>query len=72
MLTLWSEIQEMIGEINVQLMKNLKGNSSAGVRARKGLRTLKAKCGALTKLTVENDKLRKREKTDDEKTDDGE
>lgn len=49
--------------IDLDVRKNVAGNSSAGVRARKGLRTLKAKAAALTKLTVENDKARRAEKT---------
>lgn len=62
-LTLWNEIMELMKAIDLDVRKNVAGNSSAGVRARKGLRTLKAKAAALTKLTVENDKARKAEKT---------
>jgi hypothetical protein len=62
-LTLWNEIMELMKAIDLDVRKNVAGNSSAGVRARKGLRTLKAKAAALTKLTVENDKARRAEKT---------
>jgi hypothetical protein len=54
---------ELMKAIDLDVRKNVAGNSSAGVRARKGLRTLKAKAAALTKLTVENDKARRAEKT---------
>ena len=62
-LTLWNEIMELMKAIDLDVRKNVAGNSSAGVPARKGLRTLKAKAAALTKLTVENDKARRAEKT---------
>jgi hypothetical protein len=39
--------------------KNANGNASAGVRARKGLRTLKLKAAELTKVTIEAEKTRK-------------
>jgi len=61
-MTLWTEITALLESVSVDLKKNATGNSSAGVRARKGLRLMKAKASALTKLTVENDKARKAEK----------
>ena len=65
-LTLWTEIVELVAVIDVDFKKNVAGNSAAGVRARKGLRTLKAKAAALTKLTVEADKARRAEKNEAE------
>lgn len=64
--TLWTEIVELVSTIDHDFKKNLAGNSAAGVRARKGLRALKAKAAALTKLTVEADKARRAEKNETE------
>jgi len=63
-LTLWNEIGELNSAISVDLQKFANGNSSAGVRARKGLRNLKTMVSALTKLTIETDKARKSEKAE--------
>jgi hypothetical protein len=65
--TLWNEIKVLVMEIEVDLTKNItKGNATSGVKARKKLRLLKAHAAALTKLTVENDKARKLEKSSGE------
>jgi len=63
-LDLWTEIRGLIENIDLDVRKNAAGNASAGVRARKGLRKLKATAGALTKVTVEAEKARKAEKAD--------
>ena len=38
------------------MLKNAKGNASAGVRARKGLRALRASLSDLVKVTLEEGK----------------
>lgn len=58
-LTLWNEIKQLTTEIDVDIHKNANGNASAGVRARKGLRLIKAKVSELTKVTVNEEKSRK-------------
>jgi hypothetical protein len=63
-LTIWDEIRHLIESIDLDVRKNAAGNASAGVRARKGLRTLKSRAAALTKVTVETEKSRKAEKAE--------
>ena len=57
----WNEIKTLVEQIEVDVTKNANGNASAGVRARKGLRTLKTKAAELTKATIEAEKSRKAE-----------
>lgn len=61
---LWTEIRSLVESIDLDVRKNAAGNASAGVRARKGLRSLKSKASALTKVTVESEKSRKAEKAE--------
>jgi hypothetical protein len=63
-LEIWTEIRGIVENIDLDVRKNAAGNASAGVRARKGLRNLKAKAAALTKVTVETEKSRKSEKVE--------
>lgn len=58
----WNDLKSLIESLELDVMKNAKGVAAAGVRARKGLRTLKARASELVKLTVERDKV-KPEKT---------
>ena len=55
----WNEIKVLVESLELDVHKNAKGNSSAGVRARKGLRTLKKEATDLVKMTIEEDKTRK-------------
>ena len=50
--TLWGEIKTLVETIDVDVTKNEKGNASAGVRARKGLRLLRTKTSELVKATL--------------------
>lgn len=59
----WTEIRVLIESIDLDVHKNAGGNSSAGVRARKGLRLLKKEAADLVKMTVEADKARKADKS---------
>ena len=58
----WTELKTLIESIDLDVHKNAKGNASAGVRARKGLRLLKTTAGELVKLTVDRDKAQKENK----------
>ena len=58
-LTKWNEIKAVCEHLELDVNKNAKGVAAAGVRARKGLRTLKSKASELVKLTVELDKSKK-------------
>ncbi len=50
--TLWGEIKTLVETIDADVAKNAKGNASAGVRARKGLRLLRTKTSELVKATL--------------------
>jgi len=58
-LTKWEELKALVNELELDVHKNAKGNAAAGVRSRKGLRTLRTKATELVKLTVELDKNQK-------------
>lgn len=50
--TLWHEIKVLVESIDTDVTKNVKGNASAGVRVRKGLRLLRTKTTELVKVTL--------------------
>ena len=56
---IWSEIRELFDSVGADVKKNINGNASAGVRARKGLRAIKAKAAELTKLSLAISKSKK-------------
>ena len=55
----WNEIKVLVESLDLDVVKNANGNSSAGVRARRGLRLLKNKSAELVKTTIEADKKKK-------------
>lgn len=55
----WEEVKTAVAELELDIQKNAKGNAAAGVRTRKGLRTLRKSVTDLVKLTVQLDKDRK-------------
>lgn len=55
----WNEIKVLIESMELDVHKNSNGNASAGVRARKGLRSLKTLAAELVKVTIEEEKSRK-------------
>jgi hypothetical protein len=57
----WNEIKLLMESLDVDVTKNAKGNSSAGVRARRGLRLLKTKLGEYSKLTIQEEKAKRGE-----------
>ena len=55
----WQEIKVMVESIDLDVHKNAGGNASAGVRARKGLRSLKNAAAELVKTTITEEKTKK-------------
>lgn len=58
----WNEIKVLVESLDLDVVKNASGNSSAGVRARRGLRLLKNKSADLVRATIDGDKDRKTDK----------
>lgn len=58
----WNELKALVDDLELDVHKNAKGNSAAGVRMRKGLRILRNKVTDMVKLTVELDKEKKADK----------
>jgi len=54
-LTKWEELKTLVATLETDVTKNATGNAAAGVRARKGLRTLKQTTADLVKLTLNKD-----------------
>jgi hypothetical protein len=54
-LELWTEIKTLVESVDSDVSKHAKGNASAGVRARKGLRLLRNKTSELVKATLGKD-----------------
>lgn len=48
----WQEIKNLVDELELDVVKNAKGNASAGVRARKGFRHMKTLLGEQIKLSL--------------------
>ncbi len=56
--TKWEELKVLIETLEVDISKNINGNKSAGVRARKGLRLLKTNASEIVKTSLACDKER--------------
>ena len=52
----WNELKVLIESLEKDIQKNVGGNKSAGVRARKGLRLLKTNASEIVKISLETDK----------------
>ena len=52
----WNELKVLIESLEVDIQKNISGNKSAGVRARKGLRLLKTNASDIVKASLAADK----------------
>jgi adenine C2-methylase RlmN of 23S rRNA A2503 and tRNA A37 len=52
----WNELKVLVESIEADIVKNSKGNKSAGVRARKGLRYLKTSASDIVKISLSQDK----------------
>ncbi len=55
----WTKVKALVESMDIDVQKNVTGNVSAGVRARRGLRLLKKEAAALIKTMVEVEKSRK-------------
>jgi hypothetical protein len=55
----WNKVKVLVESMEIDIQKNAGGNVSAGVRARRGLRSLKKETAALIKSMVEVEKSRK-------------
>lgn len=49
----WERLKVLVASTEDDILKNARGNASAGVRARKGLRILKKEAADLVKMTVD-------------------
>lgn len=55
----WNKVKVLVDSMDIDIHKNAGGNVSAGVRSRRGLRSLKKEAAALIKSMVEVEKNRK-------------
>ena len=55
----WNQIKTLVESLDLDVHKNANGNASAGVRTRKGLRSLKNAAAELVKTTIREEKTRK-------------
>ena len=56
LLTSFEELKILVESLQNEVVKNSQGNKSAGVRARKGLRSVKKLAGEIVKISLEGDK----------------
>ena len=52
----WQELKTLVETVEADVAKSSRGVKAAGVRARRGLRTLKTKAAEIVKYTVNRDK----------------
>ena len=58
----WQELKVTVESLELDVHKHANGNSSAGVRARRGLRFLKTTAADLVKLSLTHEKEKKSNK----------
>lgn len=58
----WNELKVLVESLELDVHKHANGNSSAGVRARRGLRDLKNETASLVKLSLAFEKEKKANK----------
>lgn len=51
----WDQLKVLVESLEIDVKKSLRGNKSAGVRARKGLRLVKNNAAALIRASLEQD-----------------
>jgi hypothetical protein len=56
----WTELKTLVESLELDLHKHANGNSSAGVRTRRGLRLLKTEVADLVKASLELEKNKKK------------
>ena len=59
LLAKWNDVKALLTELEQDVSKSAKGVKAAGVRVRRGLRTLKSKASDLVKYSVNKDKSEK-------------
>jgi hypothetical protein len=52
----WISLKVLVETLELDIQKNISGNKSAGVRARKGLRVLKTNASEIVKASLAADK----------------
>lgn len=62
-LSKWNDLKSLFESLELDVAKNARGVSAAGVRARKGLRVLQAQTKELVKLMLETEKASKSKET---------
>ena len=65
LLTLWNEVKVTVESLELDVQKSAKGNASAGVRSRKGMRHLKTTISEFVKESVNVQKALKESKSQD-------
>ncbi len=65
LLALWNEVKVTVESLELDVQKSAKGNASAGVRSRKGMRHLKTTISEFVKESVNVQKALKEGKTQD-------
>ena len=63
LLDMWNEIKVLVESTDSDINKHARGNATAGVRSRKGLRLLKAKMYYIVKLSIAVSKEKLEEKS---------
>lgn len=56
---LWEELKVTVDSIELDILKQANGNASAGVRARRGLRSLKSDVTTLIRSSIQFEKDKK-------------
>lgn len=65
LLALWNEVKVTVESLELDVQKSAKGNASAGVRSRKGMRHLKTTISEFVKESVNVQKALKEGKSQD-------
>lgn len=65
LLALWNEVKVTVESLELDVQKSAKGNASAGVRSRKGMRHLKTTISEFVKESVNVQKALKESKSQD-------
>jgi len=63
LLELWNEVKVTVESLELDVNKSAKGNASAGVRSRKGMRHLKTTISEFVKESVKTQKELKEDKS---------
>jgi hypothetical protein len=61
-MVMWEELKSLVRAAEVDVVKNAQGSFAAGVRARAGVRAVKAKCADLSRTMLASAKAVREEK----------